>query len=491
MPKANMQDIASSKRHSRFYFKTAVVLVAVAAIAHLFLGARVVVVLLGVAITLLSLLPIVYFGVFNLAAILIALLGIRYAGFPIFAKLFMGQPLDLFLIDPIGSFAVVLVGILSYLGAFWTASKCSIGRPLLHQTLDQAVLARISILAAAVGIAANLAMALRAGEEYSGITIAEFFASFLHLALIAGIARAIVASNRRSGVDSFVIVIVIAELVFGMVRNSRVTLIETLLCFVITVSAFEYKIRWRSFGMVYIFMVMMVIFITPVFLYVRSFHGQLSWTARIAATMDAAVNWPDTFSYFLQYRDKRDQLGWYLNYYGSHQNVFERLSLVNHVDVLKSGVDAWQTVGFEDLSMSLERVMPRALAPNKPRDFSQGYWLYSGIGIQYPGPFATSPLIGTGYAAFSWIGSFLYPFVLGFAWILIIKKMTGWELHNNVWVIYMLLRIQNQFVEGSSDAYLIYILRSLPQDFIILWILNAVGRWHIINSWPKIPMIQN
>ena len=475
-------------RQGRRYLKIVIVLIVLASIAHLFLGAPIAVVLMGAATVLLSMLPIVHFGSFDLAAILIALVGLRYVGFPLFTKLLMGQSLDSHLLDPKGSFGVVLVGVLGYLGAFWIASRMQIGRPLLKQVSGQRFFRRISFLAAAVGIAANLAIAFRTGEEYSGIKVAEFFVSFLHLALIAGIARAIVASDRRRSVDPWIILLVTAEVTFGMVNNSRVALMETLLCFVVTVSAFEYKIRWRQFGIVFVFMGSMVLFITPVFLYVRNLRD-LSWTSRIAATMDAATNWSEAFSYFLRHRDTQDQLGWYLNYYGSPQNVFERMSYINHVDVLKNGVDASQRAGFEDLRLSLERVIPRVFAPDKPREYSQGYWLYSGIGIPYPGPFATAPLIGTGYAAFTWIGSFLYPFALGLVWLLIIKKITGWKLNDNIWVIYMLLRVHNQFVEGSSDSYLIYILRSLPQDFVILWILDAVGRGRLLNLWRKTPVI--
>jgi hypothetical protein len=489
MPKTDIQDIASDMRQTWLYFKAAVLLVTLAACAHMLLGARIVVVLMGAAATLLSLLPIAYFGVFNSAAILVGLVGLRYVGFPLFAKLFMGQPLDSYLLDPIGSFGVVLVGVLGYLCAFWTAAKIPIGRPLLERTLDQRILGRISFMAAAVGITANLAIAFRVGEEYAGITIAEFFTSFLHLALITGIARIIVASNRRKTVDSWVVIILIAELAFGMIANSRMALMETLLCFVVTVSAFEHKIRWRQLGMVFISIVVMMIFITPVFLYVRSFHSHLPWTTRIVATMEAAANWSDALSNFMQYRDQQDQLGWYLNYYGSPQNVFERVSHINHVDVLKNGADTWRTVGFEDLRLALKRALPRVLSADKAVGFSQGYWHYSSIGIPYPGSFATAALIGTGYAAFSWIGSLLYPLALGLAWLLIIRKMAGWEIRSNIWVVYMLIRVHNQFVEGSSDAYLINILRNLPQDFVVLWILDAVGRGSILKSWLKKPVV--
>jgi hypothetical protein len=262
-------------------------------------------------------------------------------------------------------------------------------------------------------------------------------------------------------------------------------LMETLLCFVVTVSAFEYRIRWRQFALVAISIGMMVIFVTPIFLYVRGFRIDLSWTGRIEATIDAAANWPQAFLNFLHHRDLKDRLGWYLNYYGSPQNVFERMSLVNHVDVLKAGADSQGMVGLDDLGLAIERAMPRILAPNKPLGYSQGHWLYKNIGISNPGPYTTAPLIGTGYEAFGWMGAFFYPLFLGLAWLLVIKKICGWNLQGNIWAIYVLLRVHNHFVEGSSDAYMVHMLRSLPQDFVLLWIVDSVARGSFLHPWRK------
>jgi hypothetical protein len=136
---------------------------------------------------------------------------------------------------------------------------------------------------------------------------------------------------------------------------------------------------------------------------------------------------------------------------------------------------------LEDLSLSLERAMPRMLAPDKPREYGQGSWLYERIGLSNQGPFATAPLIGTGYAAFGWTGTFFYPLILGLAWLLIVKKISGWNLQGNIWVIYLLLRIHDQFVEGSSDAYVLHILRSLPQDLLLLWIVEVVARGRFLH----------
>ncbi|MGR8998177.1 MAG: hypothetical protein ACU88J_03905 [Gammaproteobacteria bacterium] len=484
--KRRLKEIAPDTNQGRMFLKIAGVLVTLAAVCHLIMGAGFASVFLCSVTVLLSLLPIAYLGPLNIAAVLIALVGFRYIGFPLFAKLAMGQALDTYLLDSTGAFGVVLVGVLGYGIALLISLRLPLGRPILSPISSQTALGRISFLAAAVGITANIAIALRAGETYTGVTVASFFKPFLHLSLIAAVARVLVVSNRKRSVDVWTIVILISEITFGMVTNSRMALMQTLLCFVVTVSAFEYKIRWRQFVLIATFIAVMVVFITPVFLYVRNFRGELSWTRRIEATIDTFSNWPDAFSFFLKNRDLRMRNGWFLNYYGSPQNVFDRMSHVNHVDVLKAGTDSRGKVGLQDLTDGVERAMPRVLAPNKPRDYSTGAWLYYHIGVSsVMGGYATAALIGNGYAAFGWMGAFFYPGVLGLFWLMVVRKISGFDLRANIWAIYLLLRIHNQFVEGSSGAYFVYILRSLPQDFILLWLIKILGEGRFLSSWPQ------
>jgi hypothetical protein len=472
-------------RQGRLLVKGGGILTGIACILHIVLGADPIVVCSAGLAELLSIFPIAIYGFLNIGAVLIALVGLRYVGFPLLAKLAMGQPLDTYLLDPAGSFGVVLLGLLGYIAALFMAANFSVGRPFLQRASNKAILVRISFLAAVIGITANLAVAFRAGEYYQGITIAEFFVPFLHLALISAIARVLQASEKQRSFDVWVVILLISEIAFAMIKNSRMALTETFLCFIATAVAFEIRIKWRQFSVTVLALGMMIIFITPVFLYVRDSRDDLSWTKRIDATLEMVVKWPEAFAYYQKYRDLVDQLGCDLNYYGSPQNVFERMTLVNHVDVLKTGADSHGNVGREDLRLSLERAIPRMFAPDKPREYSQGSWLYERIGLPNQGPYATAPLIGTGYAAFGWNGAFFYPFLLGGIWLLIIKKISGLDLQRNIWAIYLLLRIQNEFVEGSSDAYTVQILRSLPQDILLLWIVEAVARGRFLHPWRR------
>jgi hypothetical protein len=477
--------VSPATRQGYLIVKGGSILTGIACALHIALGANPIVVFPAGVATLISIYPIAIYGFLDAGAVLIALVGFRYVGFPLFAKLTMGQPLDSNLLDPAGSYGVVLIGVIGYLIALFITKNFSLGRPFLKPEQNKAALGRISFLAAAIGITANLSVAFRAGAYYQGITIAEFFVPFIHLSLISAIARTFSASAKRRSFDIWVALLLIAEIAFAMVKNSRMALVETFLCFIATIIAFEIRIKWRQFSVTVIAIGMLIILATPVFLYVRDSRDNLSWTQRIYATLEMTFKWPEAFGYYQKYRDLVGRLGWHLNYYGSPQNVFERMTFVNHVDVIKAGSDSHGHVGLEDLRTTSKRVMPRMFSPDKPREYSQGSWLYGRIGLPKQGPFATAPLIGTGYAAFGWIGAFFYPCVLGSIWLLIIKKISGCNLQSNVWAIYLLLRVQNQFVEGSSDAYLMYVLRSLPQDFVLLWMIWVLASGRFLKPWHR------
>ncbi len=447
------------------------------AFVHIALGGSPLISALALTTVFLGVRPVARYGVLNIGALLIFLVVFRYVGFPLVGKLMFGQPLDSNLSQPLGSFLVVLLGVLAYLAALKLASIVQVGKRILRPVLDSHRLRQLSIFAAAVGVWANLAVALRMGEQYTGITVANFFVAFLHLALITAVASALVRSKGRRGWDAWVIAIVMMEIAFALARNSRMALFETFLSYLMTMIAFNGRINWRQSTALGLIILSITLFLTPVMLQVRSDRSELSWIERIGATVGAVANWREAMAAFEAKQELQERLGFYLTYYGAPENTLERMSLINHVDVMKSGVDRAGRVGVEDLQLALERAMPRLIAPDKPREYSQGDWLYCKAGVRcLGGGYATVPLIANGYAAFGWAGAILYPLLLGLAFLLMVKKFVGWSLYRNVWAVYLLLRVHNTFVEGHSAAYVLYILRSLPQDLIVLLVLaGGVG----------------
>jgi hypothetical protein len=211
----------------------------------------------------------------------------------------------------------------------------------------------------------------------------------------------------------------------------------------------------------------------------------LTWTQRIAATLEAAADWPTALAHLQAVERLQERRAFYLNYYGSPQNILERVSLVGHVDVMKCATDRHSPVGAKDLRIAFTRSLPRFVAPDKPVGSSHGSWLNCRANIEcFEGSYATVPLIANGYAAFGWAGVAFYPFLLGSMVLLLMRVVSGIDLNCNVWAIYLLIRFQNSFVEGDAATYFQGIIRDIPQDMVLMiaiaWIAGAA-----LQGFPK------
>ena len=102
-----------SRRRSRKLARLAFIAILVPAVFHIALGADPLVVFLAFLTVLIGVYAIARPGILNIGAVLVFLVTFRYVGFPMIAKLFMGQPLDSNLYDPLGSFLAVFLGSLN------------------------------------------------------------------------------------------------------------------------------------------------------------------------------------------------------------------------------------------------------------------------------------------------------------------------------------------------------------------------------------------
>jgi hypothetical protein len=475
-----MQDPASKGfSMARRKLPVLLVLCAIVMAAHMVLGSDPAVIWLAM-LTIISCVWVVFhLGLLNITALLILLLVFRYIGFPLIGKLLFLQPLDSNLGQPFGSIASVFLGVSAYLFALMLVARMKIKKSILMPTTDHRQLNRISVVAMIIGCAANLGMALHAGREYTGITVANFFVPFLHLALVSAIGAELCKSGRQRSWNFWVLFIVFVEIIFAMVRNSRMSIVEILLSYIVTLSAFQGKVRWWRVGLTGLFALLLVATATPVMLYVRGMRENLTWTQRISATLDASSNWSTAFAHFKAAELLQERDGFYLNYYGSPQNILERMSLINHVDVMKCATDRHGPVGIKDLWVAFVSNLPRIVVPDKPMGTGHGGWLNCRENIEcIEGSYATVPLIANGYAAFGWTGVMLYPFFFGLAVLLLIRVVSGFDLKCNIWAIYLLTRFQNSFVEGDAATYFQGILRDIPQDMIlmivIVWLSGVV-----------------
>jgi hypothetical protein len=436
---------------------------------HIAIGADPFISTLAVMAMALGMAPIIGIGVWNVGAIFIFLVAFRHVGFPLFAKLALAQPLDMNLDQPLAAFAAVTVGVFAYFSAFMMANNIKVGLPLLRPVTTPHLLRRLSFLAFIVGFAANLELALRINVQTGVWNISNSFLPCLHLALIAAAASALLKSDGHRILDGWTLTVLIVEVAFAFVQNARTPILESVLALAMTDVAFHGRFTKKQVAIT-IAAFSLLVAITPVILYVRNVRDDLAWDKRIAATTTALVNWRDAKTAFIAYQGAEAMSsGFFMRYYGSPNNIFERFSHVNDTDVLIVGADRTGKLGFEVIDRAVQYALPRLLVPDKPIDHGEGDWIYYEYGGTYRyGNFLTAPLIGVGYASFGWFGVFVFPFMLGSAIFLLIKKTVGFNLPGNVWVIYTIIATNNQFVEGGASSYVTMIMRQLPQDAIIM-----------------------
>lgn len=467
----------ASQRQVRNAIKIALLVIGVAGSAHVALGSDPIVPAIAILILALSMLPLMRYGVMNITSILIVLIAFRYIGFPLFVKLSLGQPLDTNLEQPVAAYSGVMLGVVGYLGAVILSNRIDTGKPLLKPLTSPYLLRRLSFAAFAVGFVANLITAQNAYTEISTTHYFTPFTSFIHLALITSIVAVLLRTNFRQIMDMWTIIVLLAEVIFAFALNVRTPIMEAFLCVLIILFVYQIKIskRYVIGGVVTI---VLLFALTPAILYVRSVRSDVSLYERIRLTVDAIVNLQDAQS-ALEIAMAAEALssGYFMNYYGFPSAVLERFSHVNDVDVLISGADSVGKLGFEVLNQAVDRVIPKSILPNKPNGYAEGDWIYCEFGVKcLYGNYLTASLIGVGYAAFGWLGTIAFPFLLGFPVFLFIKKMVGFSMEGNFWVVFMLVVLNNQIVEGGAATYIATLFRQLPLLLVVMLMLFSIAR---------------
>ena len=441
---------------------------------HVAMGSDPLVPLLAIIAMAMGIMSITGFGVMNIGAVLVFFIAFRYVGFPLFAKLFFGQALDTNLENPLSAFLAVAIGVFAYFIGFIFINRVDIGLPLLRPVTQHCLLRRISYFSFLIGCVAHLENAFRVNLLTSAWNISNAFMPFLHLALISAAASSISRSKGRRLFDVWTVVVLVLEIIFSFVQNARVMMFEAILALILTDMAFRGKITKKQIAGALIAVLLLVI-ITPVFLFTRGFRDDLNWKERISFTIKTFAGWKEADVALLEYWHRVSlRRGFDLSYYGKPANLLERVSLVNNTDLFMNGADNIGVLKFEVINQAVEYSLPRFFAPDKPADYSEGDWLhYYYTGEYRYGNFLSSPLIGVGYVSFGWIGVFVFPLFVGTMVFLIVKKATSLDIRSNIWAIFILVSISNAFIEGGMRANVAVILRQLPQEIIVMVLISV------------------
>ena len=186
----------------------------------------------------------------------------------------------------------------------------------------------------------------------------------------------------------------------------------------------------------------------------------------------------DLWTYLETYEDGSRQDSSHYPYFGntgSYGTLLERVGMVQHVDIIKSGIDSNGELGIWPAGWAFQHAVPRVLNGEKNQD-AMCDLMFSHAGI-LPKGFKndlTLGMVGGSYAMFGWYGVTLMPLVL-FTLFFLQQRLWAGRSTANLWAIVLLIDSFNSFTETEPSLFIEHLIREFPLHFLALFITHKIA----------------
>ena len=149
--------------------------------------------------------------------------------------------------------------------------------------------------------------------------------------------------------------------------------------------------------------------------------------------------------------------------------------MVQHVDIIKSGIDSNGELGIWPAGWAFQHAVPRVLNREKNQDsmcdimFSHAGHLPKGLKNDL-----TLGLIGGSYAMFAWYGIATIPFIL-FTCFFIQQRLWAGSSTANIWAIVLLLDSFSPFTEAEPSLFIEHLIREFPLHFLFFYFTHQLA----------------
>ena len=149
--------------------------------------------------------------------------------------------------------------------------------------------------------------------------------------------------------------------------------------------------------------------------------------------------------------------------------------MVQHVDIIKSGIDSNGELGIWPAGWAFQHAVPRVLNGEKTQDaMCDVMFAHAGI---LPRGFKndlTLGMVGGSYAMFGWVVSRSIPFVL-FTCFMIQQRLWAGNSTANLWAIVLLIDSFNAFTEAEPSMFIEHLIREFPLHFVALYFTHQIA----------------
>jgi hypothetical protein len=411
----------------------------------------------------------------------------KYVGIASPMKLFIGQTLDSNLSHPREAFLMTFLCTLQLYAAYKLTSKYHFKLVLLREVASRQYLKVLFWVAYPLG---TLFFLIGACIPSYASTSGEGFQTFMLPILIAAVvARTAYLLSDPSGcreLDGTLVFMLGTSFLLAFIANLKFVAVIMFAAYAVTIVVRKKSASWKLvlFGGAGLAVAVVVIF--PLINLMRSanvsrFGGRSMKERTIVEKLESIKVFfesQDLWTYLQTYEDGSRQDSSHYPYFGntgSYGTLLERVGMVQHVDIIKSGIDSNGELGIWPAGWAFQHAVPRVLNGEKTQDsmcdimFSHAGHLPKGFKNDL-----TLGMIGGSYAMFGWYGVAAMPFFL-FTCFFIQQRLWAGNSTANLWAIVLLIDSFNPFTETEPSLFIEHLIREFPLHFLALYMTHQLA----------------
>ncbi|MGE5538437.1 MAG: hypothetical protein ACM30I_07450 [Gemmatimonas sp.] len=406
-------------------------------------------------------------------------------------KLFLGQPLEQFLVVPDEAFAVELIFVIALIAAFFTLRVVRIPNLFPERITSPEVLRNVAVATTLLHVALNLVfitqtVALNTQFGESDPISNPFLIAirgFGTLGLVCATGRAVLISNRWKLFDPLSFLIVALNVALGLASNSREGVGAPLVAVFVTAIAFGYRFHLRTLVAGGLFAFVAVAYISPALLIVRADRDTLGPVDRAIRVSEIVYDYITQSPRVAEYETalSGNAASGLAHYFGFYQTLADRFALVQTVDLVVDGIDRHGAMDVDELPDVLPQLIPGVVLSffgyERPPSISPGDIVSWAAGLQ-PYGFLSNLAVPGNAEAYA-VGGFPAVFYrMFFAYLVCyaaIYLCGGADMRFNVLAITVFLLFLSPSNGYPAGPLYYFALRILPQFAISYFLIIKVA----------------
>ncbi len=416
-------------------------------------------------------------GLSSVEGWLITLFGLRHVVISQFMKVFFGQAADQGLKDPETTGLVYSIGMALVLSIAFLCSRFNIRFKNLIKPHSNSISNKLSWALYFGGIFCQTMVMF---QYYFSIYLTPFInlLSYLQPLTFLGIAYELNKVLTRTEGKSFLSLgsglMLGWSFIFGVLNASKLLMFEPVFVLLVTLVLNSYRVSLKEILLGFVTLLLMILVLTPLSNDGRSVYRKNSWKDTIPALKEYLEQNFSSIERYHEYKmhlesSSMSELGFEKYYYEKAFPLLDRFSLVHEADVLISAYNFREPEGFK-FFWDRFYILPRSLTGKWLKDSElMGDALAKISGLireENNGTAIAFGFFAESYAIGGLWGVIIFQLIVFTGYIIIIKSL---ELPygDKIWLVFLIVYLQNVFSESGIIGLSFAIVRKFPLLFIL------------------------